>query len=346
MTTPAPKPQSAPVNDRIGVVLGQIGAPQELSTKAIRAYLKEFLSDERIIDRPRWQWFPILYGLVLPNWPKRVVKQHAEIWMDEGSPLLITSEAQRDGIQERLGDRYQVELGLAYSEPSMARAVRNLEEAGIRKIVVLPLFPQYSNSTTASIYDAIMFNALGRGRRRRLPVKKYSPTLRFIHPYFNDPDYIKVLASSVDRQLAAGTAPDRIVISFHGVPQNFVDEGDPYRTQCEETTRLLAEALDWPAGSYEMAFQSRFGRTEWIKPYLQPRLGELYDDGVERPAIVSPGFTTDCLETLHEIAIDGRDLFRKGGGDPAKYRTVDCLNAEPEWLDYAAALIEKNSGGW
>lgn len=330
----------------IGVILGQVGTPMSLDRPEVRRYLKAFLSDQRVIDLPGWRWKPILHGAVLPTRPKGVSQHFGEIWTDEGSPLLVLSEAQRDGIQERLGDRYQVELGMAYSQPSMSGAVEKLEAAGIRKIVVLPMFPQYSNSTTAAVYDEVMFTALGRKTRRGLPKKKYSPTLRFIHPYYDDPDYITVLAASVRRQLADGITPDRVILSYHGLPKNFDDEGDPYRTQCEETTRLLAEALDWPADSYEMAYQSRFGRTEWIKPYLQPRLGELHRDGIERPVIISPGFTTDCLETLHELAIEGRELFEDGGGDPSGYSTVACLNEEPAWLDYAAKLVERNTGGW
>ncbi|OJX68403.1 MAG: ferrochelatase [Micrococcales bacterium 73-13] len=331
---------------RIGVILGQVGTPRSLDRAEVRRYLKEFLSDDRIIDLPRWRWMPVLHGAVLPTRPKMVGHHFAEIWTEQGSPLLVLSEAQRAGIQQRLGERYRVELGMAYSEPSMARAVARLEEAGIRRIVVLPLFPQYSNSTTASVYDEVMFHALGRSRRKGLPVKKYSPTLRFIHPFHDDPAYIAVLAASVRRQLEAGPEPDRIILSYHGLPRRFDDEGDPYRSQCEETTRLLAEALGWTEGSYEMAYQSRFGRTEWIKPYLQPRLGELHAEGVERPAIISPGFTTDCLETLHELGVEGRELFADGGGDPAGYRAVACLNDEPAWLDYAAGLIARNADGW
>lgn len=330
----------------IGVILGQVGTPQSLERSEVRRYLKEFLSDERIIDLPRWRWMPLLHGAVLPTRPRMVGHHFAEIWTEQGSPLLVLSQAQREGIQERLGDRYRVELGMAYSEPSMAGAVTRLEQAGIRKIVTLPLFPQYSNSTTASVYDEVMFHALGRSTRRGLPKKKYSPTLRFIHPFYDDPAYITVLAASVRRQLAEGPAPDRIILSYHGLPRRFDDEGDPYKGQCEETTRLLAEALGWPAGSYEMAYQSRFGRTEWIKPYLQPRLGELHREGIERPVIISPGFTTDCLETLHELRIEGRELFEEGGGDPQGYRTLACLNDEPAWLDYAAGLIARNADDW
>ncbi|MFV0251831.1 MAG: ferrochelatase [Beutenbergiaceae bacterium] len=329
----------------VGVILGQVGTPQSLERREVRRYLKEFLSDQRVIDLPRWRWMPILHGLVLPTRPKMVAHHFGEIWTEHGSPLLVLSQAQRDGIQRRLGERYRVELGMAYSEPSMAGAVARLEAAGIRKIVVLPLFPQYSNSTTASIYDEVMSHVLGRHRRRGLPKKKFAPTVRFIHPFYNDPDYIAVLAGSVRRQLAQAD-PDRIILSYHGLPRRFDDEGDPYKSQCEETTRLLAEELHWPEGSYEMAYQSRFGRTEWIKPYLQPRLQELAREGVQRPAIISPGFTTDCLETLHELAIEGRELFEAGGGDGGGYRTLACLNDEPEWLDYAANLVARNAGDW
>ncbi len=334
------------MSEQVGVILGQVGTPANLERPEVRRYLKEFLSDERVIDLPRWRWQPVLRAAVLPTRPRHVAQHFAEIWTDEGSPLLVLSEAQRAGIAERLGDRYRVELGMAYSEPTMSGAVERLEAAGIRKIVVLPLFPQFSNSTTAAVYDEVMFTALGRRRRKGLPTKKFSPSLRFVHPFYDDPAYIEVLAASVRRQLETGKEPDRVILSYHGLPQRFVDEGDPYVGQCETTTRLLAAALGWDEDYYEMAYQSRFGRTEWIKPYLQPRLGELHRDGVERPAIISPGFTTDCLETLHELRIEGRELFEAGGGDPSGYRTVACLNDEPAWLDYAAGLVERNAGGW
>lgn len=329
----------------IGVVLGQVGTPTSLAHGEIRRYLKEFLSDQRVIDLPAWRWRPILHGAVLPLRPKRVAPHYRQIWTDQGSPLLVTSRAQRDGLAERLGARYRVELGLAYSRPSIADAVGRLEAAGIRTIVVLPMFPQYSNSTTASVYDAAVAAALGH-RRRRLPVKKFAPTLRFVHPFYDDPGYIRVLAKSVARQLGNGPVPDRVIVSFHGLPRRFVDEGDPYREHCVATTRLLAAESGWADGYFEMGFQSRFGRLEWIKPYLQPRLTQLAAEGVSRPAIIAPGFTTDCLETLHELGVEGRELFADGGGDPGSLRTVACLNDEPEWLDYLATLVERNAAGW
>lgn len=344
--SPASDETGTHASAQIGVILGQVGTPQNLARSEVRRYLKEFLSDQRIIDLPAWRWQPILRGAILPVRPGPVGHHFGEIWTEQGSPLQVISDAQRDGIQRRLGEGYRVELGMAYSEPSIGGAVARLEAAGIRKIVVLPMFPQYSNSTTASIYDAVMFHALGRGKRKGLPVKKFAPTLRFIHPYYDDPDYIAVLADSVRRQLAEGDAPDKLLVSFHGLPKRFVEEGDPYQSQVHETVRLLTEALGLAPEQWELGYQSRFGRTEWIKPYLQPRLEELHGDGVEKPVIVSPGFTADCLETLHELGIQGRELFEKGGGDGAQYRTISCLNDDPAWLDYAAGLIRKNAGGW
>lgn len=330
---------------QVGVILAQVGTPANLERGEIRRYLKEFLSDQRVIDLPRWKWWPILHGIVLPRRPQAVGKHYEEIWTDAGSPLLVTSTAQRDGLAGRLGDDYRVELGLAYSEPALGKAIGRLEEAGIRKIVVLPMFPQFSTSTTASIYDAVMFAALGRRPGWSQPRKKYAPTVHFVHPFYDDPAYIGLLAANVSRQLADGPEPDHVVISYHGVPQRFIDQGDPYVEQCRTTTRLLVEALGWPEDYYELAFQSRFGRTEWVKPYLQPRLGELHAAGYRRPAILAPGFTTDCLETLHELAIEGRELFEEGGGDPVGFRALSCLNDDPAWLDYAADLIRRNSQG-
>lgn len=252
----------------IGVVLAQVGTPGRLDTKEIRRYLGEFLSDERIVDLPRWRWKPILHGIVLRVRPRHVKKFYGEIWTDEGSPLLVTSRAQRDGVQQRLGDGFRVELGLAYSKPGIAAAMERLEHDGIHRIVAVPLFPQFATTTTAAVYDATMLAALGRGKRGK-PVKKYSPTLRFVHPFYDDPDYITVLADSVDRQLQAMTPqPDRIIVSFHGMPVSYVDEGDPYPEHCAATTRLLAERLGWGPDDYEFAYQSRFGRAEWLQPYL------------------------------------------------------------------------------
>ena len=336
---------SSSSNRRIGVILGQVGAPRTPEVSEIRRYLGEFLSDERIIDLPRWKWLPILHGIVLRTRPRAVRENYLDIWTDEGSPLIEISKAQKAGLSKRLGPQYQVELGLAYSRPTPAQAVEELESSGVDAMVAVPLFPQYSTTTTGSFYDAVMLALLGRNSKGRLSKKRDALTLRTVPAYFDDPAYISVLANSIRRQLTEGPKPDKMIVSFHGLPVRYVKEGDPYLAQCRKTAELLARELGWPKDYYEVAFQSRFGREEWIKPYLQPRLTELYRDGIHRPCIVAPGFTTDCLETLHELGIEGRDLFVEGGGDGASYRVLTCLNAEPEWLDYLAGNIRQHSAG-
>lgn len=333
-------------NKTIGVILAQVGTPAEPTAKALRPYLKEFLSDERILDWPRWLWLPVLHGIVLQTRPRKIAHHYQEIWTKQGSPLMEISRQQVAGVQKRLGRRYKVVLGLAYTTPSMADAVRQLEDVGIREIVVLPLFPQFSTTTTASIYDEITRAVLGRKGRGK-PIKKYSPTLRFIKPFFDDQAYIQMLARDIKSQVAAlPQKPDQFILSYHGIPKRYVDEGDPYPQHCEETTRRLVKAMGWKKGQYRMTYQSRFGRAEWLQPYTQVALTELHGQGIKRPMIIAPGFTTDCLETLHELAIEGAELFEQGGGDPQALTVAACVNAKPGWLDYAADLIKQNTNGW
>lgn len=204
---------------KIGVILAQVGTPAAPTKQALKPYLRQFLGDERIIDSPRWWWLPLLHGVILRRRPAAVAKHFAEIWTDKGSPLLITSEKQVRGVQKRLGSRFVVKLGFAYAEPSMGRAMQELHDAGITRIITLPMFPQFSTTTTASVYDEIMFHALGRHRRRGKPVKKYSPALRFVEPFYDDPDFVDVLAGSIERQMKSlPHQPDKILLSYHGIP--------------------------------------------------------------------------------------------------------------------------------
>ena len=332
---------------KIGVILAQVGTPEAPTKQALYPYLKNFLSDERIIDSPRWWWLPLLHGVILRRRPAKMAAHYADIWTKKGSPLLTLSQAQVVGVQKRLGSRYKVVLGFAYVEPSMNSAMKQLEDAGITRIVVLPLFPQYSTTTTASVYDEIMFYALGRTNRRKPPIKKYSPALRFIPPFYNDPDYMKVLAKNLKKQIKSLVhKPTKIMISYHGIPKSYVDEGDPYPAQCDETTRLLAHEMGWKKADYMQTYQSRFGRAEWLQPYTQVELPRWVEQGVERPYIISPGFTTDCLETIHELGIEAEELIEEAGGDPARLARANCLNDDPAWLDYMAKLIKKNASGW
>ena len=331
----------------IGVILAQVGTPEAPTKQALTPYLKNFLSDERIIDLPRWWWLPLLHGVILRRRPARIAKHYQDIWTKKGSPLLQLSQAQVKGVQKRLGTQYKVVLGFAYVEPSMNSAMQQLHDAGISRIVVLPLFPQYSTTTTASVYDEIMFHALGRQKRRGQPIKKYSPALRFIPPFYDDPGYIQVLAKNLKRQMSMlAHKPTKIMISYHGIPKNYADEGDPYPQQCDETTTLLARAMGWKKEYYMQTYQSRFGKAEWLQPYTQVELPSWIEQGVERPYIVSPGFTTDCLETIHELGIEAEELIEEAGGDPSRLGRATCLNDDPAWLDYAADLIKRNASGW
>lgn len=335
------------VSQKIGVILAQVGTPEQPTKQSLKPYLRKFLSDDRIIDTPRWYWLPILYGIILQSRPKKIAKHFEEIWTENGSPLLVHSNAQVKGVQKQLGSRYVVKLGLAYAEPSMQTAMSEFHKAGITKIITLPLFPQFSTTTTASVYDEIMHIALGRTKGRSKPIKKYSPALRFIEPFYDDPDYISLLAKNIKKQMKQlPQTPDKIIVSFHGIPKSYVDEGDPYPRHCEQTTALLAKKLRWKPDQYKMTYQSRFGRAEWLRPYTQVELPNLHSQGVTRPVIIAPGFTTDCLETIHELGIEGAELFAEGGGKEENLMRIECLNDSPEWIKYMANKIKLQTHGW
>ncbi len=331
----------------IGVLVAQLGTPDAPTPQAVRPYLKEFLSDMRVIDYSPFIWQPILRGIILNTRPRRSAKLYARIWLPEGSPLLVYSRQQAEGVQERLGTGFRVVLGMRYGNPSIASAIAALEAEGIDRIIVLPMFPQFSCTTTASIYDAVYAAAAGR----RCPLfherKRHVPTLRFIEPYYQHPAYIEAMRLHLSEQIAAQPQPpDRCVISFHGIPRRYVETGDPYRAQCERTARLLAEAMGWQPDEWQMCFQSRFGPEEWLEPYTDKTLEGLAAQGVQRPLVFSPGFVTDCLETLDELGNEGRGQFEEGGGHAENFTFVPCLNAYPAWLDAMTALVRSAAQGW
>ncbi|MDE2704900.1 MAG: ferrochelatase [Gemmatimonadota bacterium] len=332
-------------SSKIGVLVAQLGTPQAPTARALRPYLRQFLSDPRVIDLHPLRWYPILYLFVLTRRPARSASLYANIWTDEGSPLMVHSQAQTRGLQERLGEAYRVVLGMRYGEPNIERAVQSLESEGIERILVFPMFPQFSCATTGSIYDAVNRAALGRRCPWFFARKRQMPALRFVPPYADHPAYINALKQSVAAAVARlSWTPDRYLITFHGIPQRYVDEGDPYRLQCEETARQLAAALGLAEDEWVSGFQSRFGKEPWLEPYTEDVLERLGGQGVRRLVAICPGFTSDCLETLDEIGREGAEQFAHGGGQ--QFHLVPCLNDHPAWLDAMATIARRELAGW
>jgi ferrochelatase len=316
------------------VLLAQVGTPAAPTTSAVRRYLARFLSDPRIVDYPSWLWQPLLRGVILPLRARRSARLYRRIWTPAGSPLLVESEKQRAALQQSLGSRYLVVLGMAYDGPSFEQAIDDLLGAGIGDIIVLPMFPQYASPTTASVYDAVFAAASTTRGRRRL----FVPALRFVPPYFDDPSYIAALVTRV-RRAVADASPDHVVLTFHGIPERYVRDGDPYPQHCQATVAALVETMSWPSSFYSVSFQSRFGPERWLGPETAATLEGLASRGIARPLVVAPGFTADCLETLDELGHEGRAQFAAGGGAADAYHLCPCLNDLPEWIDAMARLI-------
>jgi ferrochelatase len=323
----------------VGVLLAQVGTPDEPTPRAVGRYLTRFLSDRRVVDYPAWLWQPLLRGVILPLRSRRSARLYQRIWTPQGSPLLVESEKQRARLQEALGTRYRVVLGMAYAGPSFEAALDDLLADGAGEVIVLPMFPQYSSATTASVYEAAFFAAITKAGAAR----RFVPALRFVPPYFDHPGYIAALAKRIEGAIATGSPPDHVVLSFHGLPERYVQDGDPYRDHCARTVEALAAALGWRQSDYTVAFQSRFGPEKWVGPSTAEVLKGLHARGVRRPLVVTPGFTTDCLETLDELGNDGRDEFAAGGGDPGNYRLCACMNDQPEWIGAMAQLVTAGS---
>jgi protoporphyrin/coproporphyrin ferrochelatase len=320
---------------KTGVLLGQVGTPEAPTPRAVGRYLAKFLSDRRVVDYPAWLWQPLLRGVILPLRSRRSARLYQRIWTQAGSPLLVESEKQRSRLQAALGDSYRVVLGMAYAGPSFDRAIDDLLAAGVSTIVVLPMFPQYSSATTASVYDAVFAAATERAGRARILV----PSLSSVPPYFDHPGYIAALCARI-RDASATAVPDHFVLTFHGLPERYVTSGDPYRAQCDQTVASLALAMGWKPGDYTVAFQSRFGPEKWIGPSTSHILEGLHSRGFRRPLVVAPGFTTDCLETLDELGNEGRVEFVRGGGDASSFALCPCLNDHEAWIETMVELTK------
>jgi ferrochelatase len=324
---------------RAGVLLINLGTPDAPTPKAIRRYLAEFLADRRVVDLPRALWWPILHGVILPLRPRRLAHAYASIWSNDGSPLLAISRKQADALGTRLREHFEREvpvvLGMRYGKPSIASALAELERKGVRHLLVLPLYPQYSATTSAASFDAV-FAALARQR--------WLPALRTIEAYHDDPDYISALAASLRQHWEHRGRGQHLLMSFHGVPQHYITAGDPYYCHCRKTARLIAEALDLKDDAWSVSFQSRFGKAPWVHPYTDARVAELARGGVGDLDVICPGFAADCLETLEEIAIRYRETFLAAGGRQLRY--VPALNDRGEHLAALTRLAVDALTGW
>ena len=331
----------------IGVLLAQIGTPDEPTPGALRPYLRQFLSDRRVIDYPPILWQPLLRGIILRVRPRKSARLHARIWTHEGLPLLVHSKAQVDALQERLGSQYRVLLGMTYGNPSIRRAMDKFEREGVDRVVVLPMFPQYSSTTTACIYDAAYRAAAGAMPYWNTRLKRTMPALQFIAPYYDHVGYIAALKQHLRREIESLPAPpDKFVITFHGIPDRYIQSGDPYREHCERTAELLAKAMGWQDDQWILSFQSRFGPEAWMQPYTEDEFEDLHRRGVRRPLVFAPGFVTDCLETLDELGNEGREQFADGGGNSDHFHLAPCLNANPDFMDALTEIVRINALGW
>lgn len=330
---------------RIGILLTNLGTPDAATASAVRRYLGQFLSDPRVIEIPSWAWRPVLHGVVLRVRPAQSAKRYAAIWTKDGSPLLVHSTRQRTLLLGHLGQRLKsagfpadlcpVELGMRYGNPSIGTALAKLRSGHCEKILVLPLFPQYSASTTASAFDVV---AAHLAHVRRLPA------LRFVETFHADDGYIKALAQNVNDYWVKHGRPGKLVLSFHGVPRRTLELGDPYHCFCQVTGRLLARELGLAPDQWTLAFQSRFGKATWLQPYTADVLRALGKEGVQRVDVFCPGFVADCLETLEEIGIEGRALYSAAGGK--EFHVIPCLNEHPRWIAALADLAFRNLTGW
>ncbi len=323
--------------DRLGVLLVNLGTPDAPTPAAVRRFLAEFLGDPRVVETPRWLWLPILHGVILRIRPRRSAQAYREIWTEHGSPLLVYSQALATRLQasltQRLGANVVLELGMTYGNPSIASALGRLRAAGATRIVVMPLYPQYSGTTTASVFDRVT-RTLQRWRR--------VPQLHFIAQYHEEPAYIDALAQSIEAHWHTVGARDHLLLSYHGIPQSYVDAGDPYYAQCEQTSRLLAQRLKLSSDDWSMSFQSQVGRAEWLRPYTDELLTRYARDARRRDlTLACPGFAIDCLETLEEIALRNRDTFVGQGGH--RYSYVPALNASDAHVNLLTDLILRHA---
>lgn len=325
--------------DSTGVLFCNLGTPDKPTTGAVRRFLREFLSDPRVVEIPRPIWWLILNLVILPFRPRHVASAYKSIWMDRGSPLMVFSEDQRDALAAELkaqtGTDIPVALGMCYGKPSIPQAMEALRKQGVRRLIILPAYPQYSGTTTAAVFDIVS---------RQLRRWRWIPELRTINNYHDDSRYIQALANSVQQFREKNPPAQRLLMSFHGLPEAMLLAGDPYFCQCQKTARLLAEKLGLAEDEWAISFQSRLGKAKWLQPYTDKTLEQWAHQGVKSVDVICPGFSADCLETLEEMAMQNREVFFEHGGE--QYQYIPALNADDAHIHLFAGLVQQHSQGW
>ena len=319
---------------RRGVLLCNLGTPDAPRTSELRRYLKQFLSDPRVVEVPRLIWWLILNLIILRIRPRRSAKLYKSVWTEGGSPLLVHSQAQVNGVKKLLDEKYDsdipVVLGMRYGNPSIESAINDLTEQNVREITILPLYPQYSGATTGSTFDAVA-DVFKKTR--------WVPQLNFVGGYHQSEAFLDALSASIKRHIEAHGQPDKLVMSYHGTPQSYLKKGDPYHCLCHQTTRLIVERMGLDKEKVMTTFQSRFGREPWLQPYTDKTLEAMPEDGIKHVAIMCPGFSSDCLETIEEINMEARESFLHAGGEQFHY--IPCLNDDPEHIEALASIVGK-----
>ncbi len=325
--------------EKTGILLVNLGTPDAPTAQAVRIYLKEFLSDPRVVEMPRAIWWLILNGIILNTRPKKSAAKYASVWLKEGSPLRVYTEKQTTLLQGYLGQRtkapFVVDYAMRYGNPGISQVLRKFKEQSCQRILIVPMYPQYAASTTATVCDAV-FSELQRMRN--------IPALRIIRDFHDNPGYIKALANNVNDYWMKNGRPEKLLMSFHGLPRYTLDKGDPYHCECHKTGRLLAQQLGMKPEQYAISFQSRLGNAEWLKPYTSATLKELGKQKIRRVDVICPGFVADCLETLEEIALEGKKEFQHAGG--GEYHYIPCLNDRNDWMHALTELVMDNLHGW
>lgn len=335
-----PLPPNHPIipHGKVGVLLVNLGTPDGTDRRSMRRYLEEFLSDRRVIETSRLIWYPVLYGIILNTRPQKKGRDYATIWNRERdeSPLRTYTRSQAEKLSAALGDGVVVDWGMRYGNPSIASRLDALQAAGCERILIYPLYPQYAAATTATVNDKAF---------EHLVTKRWQPAIRTVPPYHDDPVYIDALARSVETHVATlDFEPEVVLASFHGIPQSYFRKGDPYYCHCQKTARLLRERLGWDEDRLRVTFQSRFGPEEWLQPYTDKTVEALARSGVKSLAVMTPGFVSDCLETIEEIGVENADIFRENGG--VNFARIPCLNDDEDGMAVIEHVVRRELQGW